>query len=153
MMFDDIQQGGSTPEVLKYVLTALGFLITNALTYWISRNKNKSEVDKNHADTTKTRVETIGLLLKEVDEMILTTKQLRSEIDVRADERLVAVSLIKKMITEAGELIDLTIKTGSVQAVRMKSVGISESLYKLRDFLDLQGTLSRDPSMSQVKGR
>lgn len=145
MFFDEMQQGGTTPDVLKYVLGGIGLLLSNALTYWLSRPKSKSELAKNladtqksEADTAKIRVETIALLLKEVDEMIATTLALRSEIDIRSGERAAALNLIRKMSAEAGELIDLTLTTGSVQVVRMKMVGISERLHNLREILELK---------------
>lgn len=145
MLFDEMQQTGSTPEVLKYVLGAVGLLLSNGLTYWLARPKSKSELDKNLADThkseadaTKIRVETIALLLKEVDEMIVTVKNLRLEIDLRSGERSKALKLIERMSSEAGELIDLSITTGAVQVVRMKLVGISERLHGLREILELK---------------
>ena len=151
MPVEEIQQAGQglvtqqTLDVLKYVLTALGLVVTNLITYFATRPKTKSEVDKNLADThkseadaVKTRVETIAMLLNEVDEMLVTTKLLRTEIQVRVKERVEALAIIKKMIHEAEELIDLAVTVGAVQVVRMKAVMILERLHKLRDLLEVK---------------
>lgn len=146
-MADEAQQGGAALEVLKYVLTGAGLLLSNVITYWLSKKKNKSDLAKTDADTTKTRVETVNLLLKEVDEMIVTTQRLRAEVDSRVLDRLEVLKLVNRTSAEVNELIELCLKTGAVQELRMKVVLIAERLYKIRDLLEIK----IDPGVSQTK--
>ncbi len=145
MPLEEIPQASHTIEILKSVWGVVGPVITGAATYFFLKKKNKSEVEKNYADThkseadaTKSRVETIAMLLNEVDDMIVTTKELRAKIGGLSDNREAALTIINKAIKETSDLIDVAVTTNSAQLVRLRAVGVSEKLYRLKTLLELK---------------
>lgn len=139
-MFYDLSAAAaeSIPALLS---TAAGVVVT----YFATRRKNRSDVSATDAATVKTKVETVALVMDELDEatedLLTLRRQVRDLEKQKArdalkfeDERGHLMTLTVAIIRAVNALID-GLRNGSeiTQSIRMEAVAIVELLYRLRD--------------------
>lgn len=87
MFLEELPKTEGFSDAAKFGAAAAMMVLTNIVTFFLSRRKSDSEIGKNLADahkseaeTMKTNVSTIASLVDEIDDMILTVKGLRKEV-------------------------------------------------------------------------
>lgn len=161
----------SIPEGVKLIAAIILMALSNYVTYRLARPKTVAEISKAEAETERAEAETlhtttttISNLIKQIDGMVVTVKELRGEVatledvtdtlkeavkqaKLHEDEELLKLhslfsrekanllEAIEKAIVAVSKVLRDMKEEQSSQTLRMKAVSILEILYSVRDKL------------------